>query len=61
LPSEITIIKSRRMRWAGHIARTVANRNACRVLIGKAEGKIPLGRPRHWSENNIKIDLKEID
>jgi hypothetical protein len=43
----IRIIKSRRMRWAGHVARIGAKRNAYRILVGKLEGKRPLGRPRH--------------
>jgi hypothetical protein len=46
-PSIIRIMKSRRMGWAGHIARMGAKRNACRILVGKVEGKRPLGRPRH--------------
>jgi hypothetical protein len=46
-PSIIRIIKSRRMRWAGHLARIGEKRNAYRLLVGKPEGKRPLGRPRH--------------
>jgi hypothetical protein len=46
LPSIIRIIKSRRMRWAGHVARMWENRSAYRILVGKPEGKRPLGRPR---------------
>jgi hypothetical protein len=45
-PSIIRIIKSRRMRWTGHAARMGEKRNACRLLVRKPEGKIPLGRPR---------------
>jgi hypothetical protein len=45
--SIIRIIKSRRMRWAGHVARVGEKRNAYRLLVGKPEGKRPLGRPRH--------------
>jgi hypothetical protein len=45
-PSIIRIIKSRRMRWAGHVARMGAKRNAYRLLVGKPEGRRPLGRPR---------------
>jgi hypothetical protein len=45
-PSIIRIIKSRRMRWAGPVARMGETRNACRLLVGKPEGKRPLGRPR---------------
>jgi hypothetical protein len=47
LPSIIRVIKSRRMRWAGHVARTGAKRNSYRLLVGRPEGKKPLGRPRH--------------
>jgi hypothetical protein len=47
LPSIIRIMKSRRMRWAGHVARMDDKRNPCRILMGKVEGKTPLGRPRH--------------
>jgi hypothetical protein len=54
------MIKSRRMRWAGHVARMRAPRNACRILVGKPEGKRPLGRPRHRWVGNIKTDLREI-
>jgi hypothetical protein len=46
-PSIIRIIKSRRMRWAGHVARMGKKRNVYRLLVGKPEGKRPLGRPRH--------------
>jgi hypothetical protein len=54
------MIKSRRMRWAGHVARKGALRNVYRILVGKPEGKRPLGRPRsRWVENN-KMDLREI-
>jgi hypothetical protein len=48
------------MRWAGHVARTGAKRNAYRILVGKPEGKRPLGRPRRMWEDNIKMDLREI-
>jgi hypothetical protein len=47
-PSIIRMIKSRRMRWAGHIARMREKRNACRILVGMPEGKIPLGRLRQY-------------
>jgi hypothetical protein len=51
-PSIIRIIKSRRMRWAGHVARMVEKRNGYRLLVGKPEGKRPLGRPRRrWMDN----------
>jgi hypothetical protein len=54
------MIKSRRMRWAGHAARMGEKRNAYRILVGKPEGKRPLGRPRRRWVDNIKIDLREI-
>jgi hypothetical protein len=60
LPNIIRMIKKRRMRWAGHVARMGEKRNACRIL-GKPEGKRPLGRPRRRWVDNIKIDLREID
>jgi transcription termination factor 2 len=54
------MIKSRRMRWAGHVARMGDTRNAYRILVGKSEGKRPLGRPRRKWVDNIKMDLGEI-
>jgi hypothetical protein len=60
LPSIIRIIKSRRMRWAGHVARMGEKRNVCRLLVGKPEGKRPLGRPRCRRIDNIRLDLLEI-
>jgi hypothetical protein len=54
------MIKSRRMRWAGHIARMGETRNAYRTLVGKPEGKRPQGRPRRRWVDNIKIDLRGI-
>jgi hypothetical protein len=59
-PSIIRIIKSRRMRWAGHVARMGEKRNAYRLLVGKPEGKIPLGRPRRRWVDNIRMDLGEV-
>jgi hypothetical protein len=59
-PSIIRIIKSRRMRWAGHVARMGAKRNVCRLLVGKPEGKRPLERPRRRWIDSIKMDLVEI-
>jgi hypothetical protein len=59
-PNIIRVIKSRRMRWAGHVARMGEGRSVYRILVGKPEGKRPLGRPRCRWENNIKMDLKEI-
>jgi hypothetical protein len=56
----VTVIKSRRMRWAGHVARMGEERGVYRVLVAKPEGKRPLGRPRRRWENNIKMDLREI-
>jgi hypothetical protein len=56
----IRMIKSRRMRWAEHVARRKETRNAYRILVGKPEGKTPLGRPRRRWVDNIKIDLREI-
>jgi hypothetical protein len=58
--SIIRIIKSRRMRWAGHVARIGENKNACRLLVGKPEGKKPLGRPRRRWVDNIRMDLGEV-
>jgi hypothetical protein len=59
-PSIIRIIKPRRMRWAGHVARIGEKRNAYRLLVGKPEGKRPLGRPRRRCVENIKSDLGEV-
>ncbi|KAJ4446816.1 hypothetical protein ANN_13514, partial [Periplaneta americana] len=53
-------IKSRRLRWTGHVARMGESRNAYRVLVGRPEGKRPLGRPRRRWEDNIKMDLREV-
>jgi hypothetical protein len=58
-PSIIRIIKVRRMRWAGHVARMGAKRNAYRLLAGKTEGRKPLGRPRRRWVDNIRVDLLE--
>jgi hypothetical protein len=54
------MIKSRRMRWAGHVASMGEGRGDYRVLVGRLERKRPMGRPRHRWENNIKMDLREI-
>jgi hypothetical protein len=54
----IRMIKSRRMRWAGHVARMVARRNAYRILVGKPKGKRPLGSPRRRWVDNINMDLE---
>jgi hypothetical protein len=58
-PSIFRIIKSRMMRWAGYVARIWEKINAYRVLVGKPEGKRPLGRPRRRWEDIIKTDLRE--
>ena len=54
------LVKSRRMRWAGHVARMGEDRGVPRVLVEKPEGKRPLGRPRRRWEDNIKMDLQEV-
>ena len=59
-PNVIRVIKSRRMRWVGHLTRTGERRGAYRVLVGKPEGKRPLGRPRRRWKNNMKMDLQEV-
>jgi hypothetical protein len=56
----IRIIKPRRMRWAGHVARVGEKMNAYGIFVGKLEGKKPLGRPRRRWVDNIKMDLREI-
>jgi hypothetical protein len=58
-PNIIRMIKSRRMGWAGHVARMGETRNAFRILVGKSEGRRPLGRPRRRWVHNIKMDLLE--
>jgi hypothetical protein len=59
-PSIIRIIKCRRMRWASHVARMGEKWNAIRLLVGKPEGKRPLGRPKRRWVDNIKMDLGEM-
>ena len=59
-PNILQVIKWRRMKWAGRVARTGETRGVYRVLVGKAEGKRPLGRPRRRWEDNIKMDLQEV-
>ena len=61
LPNIVRVVKSRRMRWAGHVARMGEGRGVHRVLVGKPKGKRPLGRPRHRWEDNIKMDLQEVE
>jgi hypothetical protein len=56
----VKVIKSRRMRWVGHVARMGEGRGVYRVLVGRSEGKKPLGRPRCRWDDNIKIDIREI-
>ena len=56
----VRVVKSRRMRWARHVARMGEGRGVHRVLIGKPEGKRPLGRHRRRWEDNIKMDLQEV-
>ena len=57
-PSSVRVIKSRRMRWAGHVARMGERRGVYRVLVGKPEGRSLLGRPRRRWEDNIRMDLR---
>jgi len=59
-PNIVWVIKSRRMRWAGHVAGVGERTGIYRVLVGKPEGKRPLGRLRHRWEGNIKMDLQEV-
>jgi hypothetical protein len=59
-PNIIRVIKSRRMRWAVPVARMGESRGAYMVLVGKSEGKRPLGRPRCRWEDNVKMDLQEV-
>jgi len=59
-PNIIQVIKSRRMRWEGHVEGMGEGRSVYRVLVGKSGGKIPLGRPRRKWENNIKMDVEEM-
>ena len=59
-PDIIRVIKSRRMRWAGHVSCMGESRVIYRILVEKPEGKTPPGRPRCRWEDNIKMDLKEV-
>jgi hypothetical protein len=59
-PSIVRMIKARRMRWAGHVARMGELRFAYSILVGRHEGRRPLGRPRRRWEDNIKMNLREI-
>jgi hypothetical protein len=60
LPNIVRVVKSRRMRWAEHVARMGEERGVRRVLVGKPEGKRPLGRSRRRPEDNKKMDLQEV-
>jgi hypothetical protein len=60
LPNIVGVVKSRRMRWAGNVARMGEGRGVHRILVGKPEGTRPLGRPRLRWEDNIKMDLQEV-
>jgi hypothetical protein len=57
----VWVIKSRILRWAGHVARMGEGRGVYRVLVGKPEGKSPLGRPRRRWEDNVMMDLQEVE
>jgi len=59
-PNIVRVIKWRRMRWAGHVANMGERRGLYRVLVGKDEGKRPLGRPRRRWEDNIEVDFYEV-
>jgi hypothetical protein len=61
LANNVRVIKSRRMRWALHVARMGEGRGVYRVLVGKPEGKRPLGRPRRRWEDNSRMDLQEVE
>jgi hypothetical protein len=58
-PNIVRVIKSGRMRWAGHVAQMGEGRGVYRVFVGRSEGTRPLGRPKHRWEDNIKVDLRE--
>jgi len=60
-PNIVRVIKSSRMRWAGHVSRMFEERGVYRVLVGKPEGKRPPGRPRRRWVNNIRMDLQEVE
>ena len=60
-PNIVRVIKSRRLRWAGHVVRMEEGRSAFKILIGKPTGKSPLGRPERRWEDNIRMNLEEID
>jgi hypothetical protein len=60
-PNIIWVMKSKRLRWAGYVARMGERRGAYRALVGKPEGRRPLGRPRRRREGNIKMDLRQVE
>jgi hypothetical protein len=60
LPNIVPVVKSRRMKWAGHVARMGEDRVVQRLLVGKPEGKMSLARPRRRREDDIKMDLQEV-
>jgi hypothetical protein len=60
LPNIVRVVKSRRTRWGGDVARMGEERGVHRVLVGKPEGKRPLGRPRRRWEDNLKVDVEEV-
>ena len=60
-PNIVRVIKSRRIRWAGHVARMSEERGVYRVLVGKPDGRIPLGSPRRKWADNIRMDLQEVE
>jgi hypothetical protein len=59
-PSIVRVIKLRRMRWAGHVARMGEERSVYRVLVGNPEGKRPMGRPRRRWEDNVRMDFQKV-
>jgi len=59
-PNIVMVIKSRRMRWAGHVAGMGEERGVYRVLVAKPEGRRPLGRPRRRWVDNIRMDLQKV-
>ena len=59
-PNIVRVIKSKRLRWVGHVARMEGGRSAFKILIGKLTGKRPLRRPKRRCEENIRMDHKEI-
>ena len=59
-PNIVRVIKSRRLRWAGHVARMEESRSAFKIVTGKPTGKRPLGRPRYRWKDNIRMDFEEM-